>query len=185
MDFSGIKLDDLLLKQKNKVLNIAIILVSALIAVNIYKAQVKVIAGINELKDTEFKKNGVIDEISQYEKKINSYKDFLVKKDTGVIINTIDGIANECGVKIISLKPSGAQDFPLYTRQPFDLLIAAPGYHAVAEFISQLENHNDIYIIDSINMKVMADFVAGASASGPKVNNIDAALRLSKVSFKF
>lgn len=185
IDLDGIKLNDLLLKEKNKVLNIAVILAAVLIAVNIYNAQTKTIAGIKNLKDIEFKKNDVISEISRYEKGIDSYKEFLIKKSTGAIINTINDIANECGVKIFSLKPSGAQDSSLYTKQPFDLSIAAPDYHAIGAFISKLESHSDIYIIDAINMRAAGEFTVNPAGEGPKTNNISVELRLSKISFKF
>lgn len=185
MDLDGVKLNDLLLKEKNKVLNAVVILAAVFIAVNIYKAQAKAVAGIRELKDIEFKKNDVINEISRYEKNIDSYKEFLVKKSSGAVINTINDIANECGVKILSLKPSGVQEFSLYTKQPFDLSIAAPDYHAIGAFISKLEGHSDMYTIDAINMRAVGELAVNPENEGPKTYNISAELRLSKISFKF
>lgn len=182
---SGIKLDALLLKEKNKVVSIAIILVSILAAVNIYKAQVKNIGGLRERKDVEFKKNDVINEINQLEKKMDFYKGLLIKRDAGSMINIIDDIAQEEGVKIVSLRPSAAQDFPLYTKQPFDLSVKAQGYHAIGRLISRLESHSDIFIVDTVKIKAAGDIQAAAGEGLSQGVNVDAELRLSAVSFKF
>lgn len=140
-------------KNKNRILNIALIILAFVIASNIYKKQTKEIESLQAKIDLEIKKNGVLKNIGQLEKEINSYKNFLTKKDSNLIMNTIGNIAKEVGVKIVSIRPNLEQSYPDYIKFPFDLVLSASNYHAIGKFISELESHPDVYVIETLGIR--------------------------------
>lgn len=141
----------------NKILDIIIILIALFIAINIFKFQVKNIELLKEKKKDEIKKNEVLDNISQLEKTINSYKNTLDKnkKDISSVLNTISNFAKESAVKIISIKPNKEEDYPQYIKYSFDLAINVNSYHNIGQFLSKLESHSEIYLIDKLNTKMI------------------------------
>jgi len=140
-------------KHKNKILNVIIILVVLIVSRNIYRYQFNVKLSLGKKDAVEIKKNKVLENISQLEKRINSYKNLLVKKDPSLIINSISNIAKESGIKIASIKPNPEQAYPEYIKFPFNLALIAPSYHALGKFISRIESLKDVYSIDSLEMK--------------------------------
>lgn len=139
-------------KHKNRIFNIAVIILTVFIASNIYKKQGREVELLNAKKDAGTKKNSVLESISQLNNRINSYKNLLAKKDANLVINTISNIAKALGIKIVSVKPAMEQRFADYTKYPFDLMVSAPNYHALGKFISGLESYNDIYFIEAFNI---------------------------------
>jgi len=148
MDLTG-----LIDKHKNKILNIVVIILALIIAGNIYKKQLKETELLKREKDGEIKKNTLLNNITQLEKRINAYKNLLAKRDTGLVINTISNIAKESGVKITSLKPGYEQRYPEYIKFGFDLMIATASYHTLGTFISAVESLRDVYMIDSLDIR--------------------------------
>lgn len=147
-------LTDLTNKHKNLIFNIALVLGAVFIAYNfIYTGYLKKSASLKEQKQTEIKKNAVLDEISKLEKSINAYKKFLVRKDTSLVIATLSDIAKATGLEISSIRPETEQKFPTYTKVSFTLEMHADRYHALGEFIGKVESSPDIYIIEDINIK--------------------------------
>jgi len=142
---------------KNKILNIGIILLGGIIAVNIYKAQIKEINSLKERNEMEVKKNQLLEEIEMLNEKIQLYKNFINNKEINSIINTLRNIAKDSSVKIIAVKPMGEQKYPRYTKYPFALTLEAKSYHDIGNFIENLENHSDIYVPNSANIKSSGD----------------------------
>jgi len=140
-------------KYKNQVLNIGIIILAILIAANIYKKQDKAISLLNAQKELEVMKNTEFNNIGSLEKKNNAFKNYLVKKDPGLIINTISSFANELGIKILSIKPESAIKFEQYSKWPFEIAFIASSYHDLGRFISKIENSKDLLVIDNISVK--------------------------------
>lgn len=138
---------------KNKILNFAVIFIAIIAGFNIYKKQIKIVDSLKQKKELETRKNRILVGLLELEKKINFYKDFVNKKDISSVVNTLNSIAKESGVKIISLKPLEEQTFPLYTKYPFSLTLNARTYDDIGVFISNLENSGDIYVITSVAIK--------------------------------
>jgi len=148
MEISNIK--DLISSYKNKILNLLIIIVALFFAYNIFKSQVKNIAALKERRDTETKKNTVLEKIRESEKKINAYKNLINNKDVSLVMNTVSEIAKDFSINILSIKPQGAQDYSLYIKYSFNLKIEVNNYHSLGEFISKLESHPHIYNVEAI-----------------------------------
>jgi len=140
-------------KHKNKVFKYAIILFSLIVANNVYKKQVSDVEKLKSKNQMEAKKIGVLDEISGLERELGSYKNLLAKKDTGTIINTINNIAKESGLKIVSIRPAQEQRYQGYIKFPFYLMLSTSDYHALGRFISRIESHQDVYIVEAVDIK--------------------------------
>lgn len=147
MDFKN-----LITKYKNNILNIAIIILALILAINIYKRQARLIASLVERKNSAIKKNEVLMDIEQLEKKFISYKSVINNKDISSVINTLTNIAGDSAINIISLKPQKQEERPDYVRYPFNLTVESPDYHSLARFIAKIENSTDIYIIENISI---------------------------------
>lgn len=148
---------DLIQQHKNKVVNIAVIIITLTFAINVFKNQRANIAQLKAQKDTEAKKNVVLKDILQIEQKFITLKNVINKKEVSTIISKVGEIAKDSAVKIASLKPQTERDYPVYIKYSFDLVVSASDYHGIARFINKLERSSDIYIIDSINISPMQE----------------------------
>ncbi len=159
-------------KGKNKFFNIALIIIALVIAFNIYKKQV---ARLDSLKVTiaeEEKKNLTLNNIEKLNARINSYRQLLSKKESGSSINDINNIARNAGIKVTSIKPSGEDVFPDYTKYMFELTISSPDYDSLAKFINTLEVNQTVYMVDTLEIR---------SPSFNREKELNASLRVSAV----
>lgn len=138
-------------KNKKILINAGIILIALFISGKIYQQQNKTIESLRQQKEEVIKKNEVLSNISVLEKRVGLYANLFNKKDADYSINTIGNVARESNIKITSIKPSAEQKSGQYTKVPLDLSVSAPGYHALAKFISRVENLKDVYIVDSLS----------------------------------
>lgn len=166
-------------RHKNKALNLVIILFALNIAGNIHKKQALRIESLKMEKESEVKKNVALEEISGLEKKINAYKKLFKEKESDSIFSDINNIANACSVKIISIKPGQEQKFADYLKVSFNLTITVPDYHALAKFINTLENNPDIYMVDSLDTRIILEKKEQAQKQGGL--NVD--LKISAISY--
>lgn len=139
---------------KGKILNIILVIATLIIAPNIYRSKSRGVESLNARKETETKKNQALSRISQLEKKIKLYEERLSKKDASLVMNTINSLARDANIKIISIKPGGEEKEEFYTKYPFVLAVSADSYHAVGKFISRIENHSDLHFVDYINIRI-------------------------------
>lgn len=163
-------------KSKKSILNIAIVILALIISVNIYKGQVKDVTDLIQRRESSLKNNVLLQEISQLEKKIDSYKTAINNKDMSAIINTLNTIAGNSGVELVSIRPKPAEDYPVYVKYGFTLNITTKRYHDLAKFISQVENSSDIYVIER--------FGVGITIDADKNKGLAAELILNTVLFK-
>lgn len=142
-------------EHKNKILNIAIIVLALAVSNNIYKSQNKGLGLLKEKKEAEIKKGTLLEDISAVDKKLDVYRKLLRtgKKDKFLIINNITNIAKNFDVKVESVKPLGEQKYPAYIKYPSEVILSSNDYHTVGQIISELENYNnEVYIIDSFTI---------------------------------
>ena len=140
---------------KNNILNFSIIIIALIFANNIYKKQTVIVGSLKQKRNIELKKNEVLSDISQLEKMLNSYK-ALFYKDRSLVINPINNLAKESGVRIISIRPTPEVNFQMYSKYPIDLVISADDYHSVGKFISMLESFSYVYIVDDVDIEPAA-----------------------------
>ncbi len=151
--YSREKSTALFLKGKKKVLSIGIIIFTLIITLIIFSVQTKKIESLHVTKDTELKKNDVLNEISRSEKTIKLYRNLFSRKDAYSVTDTMSSIAKESNVRLISIKPGTEENQPFYIRSPFILVIGADSFHAIGKFVSMIENHSDVYFVDVISIR--------------------------------
>jgi len=153
-----------ILKQKNKVLNIALIIFAVIFAKNIYKKQISDLEHLKQRRAEETERNKAMEGIAILEKRVNVYKANFPKKDTNVAINDINSLAKEMNVEILSIKPEAEQRYRDYlAKTPFILNITVTSFHNLAKFISRIESARDYYIVENID--ISGDPEAGLSAT--------------------
>lgn len=144
---------EIISRHKNKVLNIAIIILAFVIANKIYQKQTKDIGQLEMQKDLEIKKNEILQDIAHKEEYLGSLRNIVNTKDVSEITNTLSRFAKESAVNIVSFKPQIGMEYPAYFRYSFEMILFADDYNAIGKFISKLENSTDIYIIDALRMQ--------------------------------
>jgi len=139
-------------RYKNRILNVAIIVVSLFTAYNIYKDQAKAIQILNGNKQKEIEKNEILGNISKVDKKIRTYKAFMNKKDVSLIIDNLGKIAENSNTKLLSIKPDPEQIYPLYVKYAFNLGLVVDNYNTLGKFINKLEKSDDVYVIETLGV---------------------------------
>jgi hypothetical protein len=139
-------------KNKDKILNVALIIISLVVASNIYKKQVAKIDSLKASIVEEEKKNQALDSIEKLDVKIDLYRKLLPGREASVSINDINNIARNVGVGVISIKPSGEEKFPDYTKYIYDLTVSSSDYDSLARFINALEANQTVYVIDTFSI---------------------------------
>jgi len=139
-------------KNKNIILNLGVVVLALFIALQIYNGINEKINSLTRQKDTELKKNEASVEIASFEKKIDAYKKVLVKRDLGSVMDAVSAVAKQYAIKVLSIKPDQEEAGPDYIKSSFSLVIIAPDYHALGNFVSRIESYEDIYFVDEVNI---------------------------------
>ena len=137
-------------KYKNTFINLIVLGVGITIAFQVYKNQTATIAALEQKKETEIKKNVVLKDIKKQEKIIQFYKDNLNREDMGTFIVSVNEIAKQTGVKIVSLKPNPAEDIGVVRKSTLSLLVSSDNYHKLGKFINAIETLPDFYYVDNV-----------------------------------
>ena len=147
-----IQVGDFFYEHKNKVINTAIFALALLLAHNIYQQQLQVMDSLKQQKHTEEQKNVVLGDIQQLEKKIKAHKDFVNRKDISIAMNVMSELAQSYAINVISIRPEGQEENPLYVKYLFLLKLEAENYHALGKFIGRLESRSELFSVDKLSM---------------------------------
>ena len=156
---SEINLAEAFFQHKNKVVNIAIIILALLLSHNFYQQQIKIKDSLEQKEANEVRKNAVLEDIQQLELKIQNYKNFVNRKDISVAMNLMSEIAQSFSLNVISIRPQMRQAKPLYVRHFFDLKLEANHYHDLGKFISKLESSRELYSVENLKISPMWDIL--------------------------
>lgn len=138
---------------KKNFVNIAVIIVSLILALYIYNSQIKESKLIEQKTKEASENNKVCESINQFDKKISSYKELLARRDANIIIDAFGKIAQEAGIKITGIRPANEQKLSGHTKIPFDLVLSVPGFHALGKFIGRVESDKDVYMADKLEIR--------------------------------
>ncbi|MFA5096196.1 MAG: hypothetical protein WC478_02530 [Candidatus Omnitrophota bacterium] len=144
-------------KYRNAIINASVVILSLVIAYNIYKTHLVTALSLKAQISEEKKKNSELEKINLMERKISSYKRLLVKRDASAIMNDISEMAREADIKVISIKPSQGEAGADYLKDNFDVMVNAPHYNAVGKFVYLVESHNNLYMVDSLDINNKAE----------------------------
>lgn len=168
---------DLIERNKNTIINFAVIIIALVIALQLFKSTNNQINSLIQQQNSELAKNKVVEDIAVLEKKSEVYKKVFVKKDLASIMDIISVIAKDASVKILSVKPYAEEALENYFNSSFIITLNAPSYHALGSFISKIENHDDIYLVSDINITS----VAGITDSSEKILRVS--LKINTISY--
>ena len=138
---------------KAKLINVGLVILSLIIAKNIYGKQMAKINALKDNQNKEIKKNSLIADIGTIEKKIQVYKQALYKRDASMVINDISEMANSAQIKITSITPDKDREYAAYGEMSVRLTAMAADYHWIGDFISRLENSSGFYTIESLSLQ--------------------------------
>ena len=142
----------------NQIINIVILCVAGLVAINIFKGQNKKINELRQTQEEQKQKNELLYRMGDLKNRIEFYKEKFKRRDRREIINTITSLATATGVKIISLTP--LEQIPwdikskseIYDKVFFKLAIQVNSYHQLGRFISRLENNAVMFAVNSLGL---------------------------------
>lgn len=166
-------LKNLNFQNKKLITNLIIIIISFIVAFNIYKAQTQEAAKLKEKYEVEVKKNALLTQISAEENELRTYRNTLNKKDASAILNAINTAAKNSDVKIVSLRPQEPQVSADLTKYTYDLNLGAKNYHVLGAFISALENSDLVFIVENVSIN--------PNSAINQEESISASLKLSTV----
>jgi len=146
---------ELIEKNKSLIINLGVIILALVIAFQLYKSANDQVAFLAQEQINELEKNKVVADIAALEKKAEAYKKIFVKKDLGVIMDLVSGIAKDSSVKIVSVKPSIDAATDNQNRSSFLVTLTAPSYHALGDFITKIENHKDVYMVSEVTINAV------------------------------
>lgn len=165
---------NLIERNKSTILNIGIIILALVVALQFYKSASNQITSLIEQQNNELEKNKVAVEIATLEKKAEAYKKVFVKKDLASVMDIISGVAKGTSVKILSVKPNSEEALDNYLSSSFLITLNVPSYHALGEFISKIENHQEICLVNEVKINSRtANFVSSAAALNAVADGLD------------
>lgn len=163
-------------RNKSVIVNFAIIILALVIALQLYKSASNQITALIEQQNNELEKNKVAAEIASLEKKAEAYKKVFVRKDLASVMDIISSIAKDSSVKILSVKPSAEETLDNYLSSSFLITLNVPSYHALGDFISKIENHQDICLVSEVKINsTTANVESAAAAVNPAGAELDSA----------
>jgi Tfp pilus assembly protein PilO len=154
-------------KIKQNLLSLAILIIAVIIAFKIYQGKENTINALISQREMEKKKNEVLTEISNLEKRLAYLNENVNNKAPSMVLDKISDLAKSASVKISKIIPQKEIFMGAYTRYPYEITLSANDYHQIGKFISSLENSPDIYIIQNL--------VINTSAAG-ETNSVNATL---------
>ena len=174
-DLSKIDINQLL-KNKNILTNIGIIILALFVTVNMHKGQAK---KINLLKNKISQENEIsvsLGEVESLEEKVNKIKGNLPKDlSSDIVIERISSIANKRNIRISSIDSQTALDREMYQLLPVRLEIKT-GYHNLGHFISDIEQ-TGIFRVKALNVR-------GEKTYSGKISETNFVLELFAITLK-
>jgi hypothetical protein len=171
----------------NQIINIVILCLAGLVAINIFKGQNKKINELRQIQEEQKQKNEILYRIGDLKNRIEFYKEKFKRRDRREIINTITSLATATGVKIISLTP--VEQIPgdikskseIYDKVFFKLAIQVESYHQLGRFISRLENNAVMFAVNSFGLSLSS---GREIKLAPELEKMPVKLVISEVYFK-
>jgi len=163
-------------KNKSKIINAGIILLAIFAAAYLYNMQNQQLDSLRKNKDEEVKKNEVLESLNRVEKRINSYKQVLNRKDLGAVIGAMTDIAKDARIKVISVKPGTEQQYADYIKSDFLIVVKVPNYHALGQFISKVENYKDLFFVEDVNILSVSNLTNKTTET-----DLDISLKMSTI----
>jgi len=144
-------------KNKNTILNMAIIILALIISIKIYQNQDTEITVLKTQKDNETENNKVFKNLTVLDNKINAYKRSLKIRNAGEVMNIISEVAKSVGLKINSIRPLGESVAEDYVKLPVSVDMRVKSFDQIGKFMSKLESNPAFFTVDSFKISRNSD----------------------------
>lgn len=139
-------------RNKNAILNLAIVILVLIISIKIYYSQDAQITALKMQKEKEIENSKVFNRLTALNNKINVYKRSLKITNAGEVMNTISEAAKSAGLKIDAIRPLGQAVGDDYIKLPVSVNLRTKNFDQIGKFMSKLENHPVFFTIDSFRI---------------------------------
>lgn len=140
-------------RKKNLILNLVVVAAAFAVAFNIYTRQSGDVVSLKAAKETERRKNALLESIKDLEHKFDAYSEFMGKRDTGYIIDHLNSLTHNLQIKILSIKPQAEQKFASYIKSSYVMTVNVSGYHDLGVLISRIESSAEIFTVSDVEIR--------------------------------
>ena len=141
-----------ILKNKDKLIFLVILILALLTASRIYKIQKDKTAALKEEIAIQEQRIALALELAGLDKKISQDAGPYLKKEPAWNARSFHEFASKAEVKVVSVSPAQEQNSDFSSAALFDLALKG-SYHNLAKFISILESRENMPQIESISLK--------------------------------
>ena len=141
-----------ILKNKDKLIFLVILILALLTASRIYKIQKDKTAALKEEIAVQEQRIALALELAGLDKKISQDAGPYLKKEPAWNARSFHEFASKAEVKVVSVSPAQEQNSDFSSAALFELALKG-SYHNLAKFISVLESQKDILQIESLSLK--------------------------------
>lgn len=176
-----------LLKRKNIIVNVVLIIFVSVVGLYIHSLLSRINKNLKAEIILEKKKNDLMKKIAMAERNVSDYKGLLTQKEITLVINTITSIAQDSGVKIVSVRPDREQHYPIYAKTSIKLSLLADSYQDIINFINELETSPDLYKVVNLGIKKTKPSTGGATmqaTEGEETPALSLELEIIRLRFK-
>ena len=142
--------EEMINKLKGNLIGLVCLIAALFIAFKVYHGKESEILALKNQRVNEEKKNEVLAQISNLEKKFADLKGNVNNKNISLVLDKISDFAKAASVNIVKINPLKESVLGAYTKYPYELAFSAKSYHQIGKFIGSLENSPDIYMIENL-----------------------------------
>lgn len=147
---------------------VAVTVLTGAVAYRIHMWHAERVQGLRTEVRSAQEVNRLLARIGQLQESIRRYEDRMpVTEDTSWLVDLVTQLADERWLQLRSVEPQPPQNRGLYTK--LDVKVGARcTYHALGDFISDLENHQKFLAIEQCQIELKDQ--AAAVAEDPRVD---------------
>ncbi|MDP1852686.1 MAG: type 4a pilus biogenesis protein PilO [Candidatus Omnitrophota bacterium] len=163
-----------LFKKQWVVLPAITFIVTLLIGINVYKAQMVKLELVKQKTEEESKVGELINLIKLQDDRFSVYKKIYSLKEPDFIMQEISKLASDSDVRLLSLTPSGISKTAIFQFLPLTMRIQG-SYHRIGKFIEKIE-------ASAYALKIISFQLNESGASSREEEVLDAAITIYAIS---
>ena len=148
---------DYLIQRNDIAINIAAVILTAIIAVNIHGARSKQLAATIASVETSREKIAAVAELEEARAQLarlhSAFPDGIIEADA--IIKELSALANAHNIHIASFQPGQTTETSLYAQTTVSITVSANEYSQIGFFLAGIERSPDIFLVDQVSFGVL------------------------------
>lgn len=163
-----------LFKKQKVVLPFITFVVTLLIGINVYKAQMVKLELVKQETEEENKVGELIKLIKTQDDRFSVYKKIYSLKDPDFIMQEISKLADDSDVRLLSLTPSAIGKSAIFQFLPFSMRIQG-SYHRIGKFVEKIE-------ASAYALKIISFQLSESGVSLPEEEVLDSTITIYAIS---